>query len=171
MSLATLRRELAKTTIPPARSSEVERGQNATSRLASGTTFNDLDAEERGQRGFSYSYVMCGRAGEIEGGCNTSPTSLTSRGAIVATRTMPAAAVVLKYCRCMDCRRWDRQAGMCFELGLQQYVSRDTYPSLLRKFWTDVGMIDVNEWHYCASYHGPQISKDIWAWPRHGGNQ
>jgi hypothetical protein len=84
---------------------------------------------------------------------------------------MPVAATVLKHCRCTDCRRWNLQAGMCFELGLSQYVPRDTYPPLLRKSWSDTGMIDPNEWHYCALYHGPQISKDIWAWPRHGGNQ
>jgi hypothetical protein len=21
-------------------------------------------------------------------------------------------------------------------------------------------------WHYCAGYRGPQISKDVWVWPR-----
>ena len=24
----------------------------------------------------------------------------------------------------------------------------------------------ASEWHYCAMYHGPQVSKEVWVWPR-----
>ena len=24
----------------------------------------------------------------------------------------------------------------------------------------------ADEWHYCAMYHGPQISKEVWVWRR-----
>jgi hypothetical protein len=51
-------------------------------------------------------------------------------------------------------------------MGFRQYVPRSEYPELLRRFWTDLGMIRLQEWRYCAFYDGPQISKEVLVWPR-----
>ena len=72
---------------------------------------------------------------------------------------LPSSSVtVLKHCRCMDCRYFHRMAG---EYYCTEYVGG-----------TKVRWIDgyrqcappPDAWHYCAFYHGPQISKDIWIW-------
>ena len=116
----------------------------------------------------SDSKLRIAHAGEIytEGqtDCETVSDCVTAPG-----RPLPASATILKHCRCMDCRQWDHMAGMCFELGYRQYVPREQYHPAMQRFWTDVGMIDPDGWHYCASYHGPQISKDVWVWPKSSG--
>jgi hypothetical protein len=66
----------------------------------------------------------------------------------------------------MDCFNWDKRNGMCPELGYRLYVPRDDYPELLRRAWTDLGMIRLEEWRYCAFYDGPQISTDVMVWPK-----
>ena len=78
-----------------------------------------------------------------------------------------APATILKHCRCMDCRQWDDGQGCCHVLAFRRYVPREEYRPAMRPFWTDVGMIRPEAWHYCACYHGPQISKDVWVWSRH----
>lgn len=75
--------------------------------------------------------------------------------------------IILHHCRCVDCRHWGVDSGICSQLPVVKYVPRQKS----RRFWSDAGMIDPEQWHYCALYHGPQISKDIWAFPRHGGSQ
>jgi hypothetical protein len=60
---------------------------------------------------------------------------------------------------------------MCVELGYREYVPRQQYHPSMQRFWTNVGMIRLDEWHYCAFYHGPRISKEILAWPKAGGSQ
>jgi hypothetical protein len=50
----------------------------------------------------------------------------------------------------------------CQAMPFVPYVPREEYPLLLHKFWTDLGMIRPGEWHYCARYLGPQISKEVW---------
>jgi len=56
---------------------------------------------------------------------------------------------LLKHGRCGDCLRSRAPAGSRLACSL---------PCLCRP--------PADEWHYCAEYHGPQISKDVWAWPR-----
>jgi len=63
---------------------------------------------------------------------------------------VPEAATLLKHCRCADCVRSRAPVGSSLACPL---------PCVCRP--------ERDEWHYCAEYHGPQISKDVWAWPRH----
>jgi len=52
----------------------------------------------------------------------------------------PTSATILRRCRCLDCRLLDRNDGGCDVPG------RNDTP---------------DEWHYCAGYDGPQISRDV----------
>ena len=73
---------------------------------------------------------------------------------------------ILRHCRCMDCQHWDGRQGVCHVLPFRRFVQRrDVHPAL-RRFWTDLGMVRPDAWHYCRDYHGPQISTDVWVWPR-----
>jgi hypothetical protein len=78
----------------------------------------------------------------------------------------PAPATILRHCRCSDCEHWSDVRGACGVLPFTRFIPRDDVPALIRRFWTDAGMVDPREWHYCACYHGPQVSKDVWVWPR-----
>ena len=78
----------------------------------------------------------------------------------------PAPATILRHCRCQDCRRWDETAGQCEARGLVRYIPKADYHPAMQPFWSDLGMIRPEQWHYCADYHGPQISMDVWAWPK-----
>lgn len=67
---------------------------------------------------------------------------------------------VLKHCRCIDCRNFSQVEG-------DQFCSKGI--GGLKSSWeTGRHICDPppEEWHYCRDYHGPQISTDIWAWPR-----
>ncbi len=64
----------------------------------------------------------------------------------------PGPATTLKECRCIDCRHWDDGIGICWEQGLRRYVPREEYHRAMRRFWTDLGMIDPAAIHYCAGY-------------------
>lgn len=61
----------------------------------------------------------------------------------------PGPVTLLKHCRCADCLRSKVPAGSSLACPLPH-----------------VCLPERDEWHYCAEYHGPQISKDVWAWPR-----
>ena len=63
----------------------------------------------------------------------------------------PADVTILKHCRCRDCRHWiDKPAWLCAR-GL---IGHKGYPP--------------DAWHYCALYDGPQVSRDVWVWPKAG---
>ena len=62
---------------------------------------------------------------------------------------VPEPVTLLKHCRCADCLRSKVPVGSTLACPLPH-----------------VCLPRPNEWHYCADYHGPQISKDVWAWPR-----
>lgn len=81
-------------------------------------------------------------------------------------KPMADAGTVLRHCRCIDCRHWDHRIGLCWELGLRRYVSKDQYPPPMQRFWTNAGMIQPDQWHFCGCYQGPQLSKDVWVWTK-----
>lgn len=61
----------------------------------------------------------------------------------------PGPVTLLKHCRCADCLRSKVPVGSSPACPLPC-----------------VCLPPADEWHYCAAYHGPQISKDVRAWPR-----
>jgi len=65
----------------------------------------------------------------------------------------PGQATILRHCRCVDCLFW-RAAPFseCRQGIIRNGISEPQYPP--------------DAWHYCALYHGPQISKDVWVWPK-----
>jgi hypothetical protein len=74
---------------------------------------------------------------------------------------VPGAVTLLKHCRCMDCRRFYKAVGG--EFYCESYIGGTRIEWATGKRYCDP-LPDA--WHYCADYHGPQISKDVWAWPR-----
>ena len=99
------------------------------------------------------------RARAREGVNGESGSKPVTRGNPV-TPPPPQGATILRHCRCEDCVNWRTLFG-CRVLPFVPYVPRQAYPEPLRKFWSDAGMIRPGEWHYCALYQGPQISKDV----------
>ena len=73
----------------------------------------------------------------------------------------PGAVTLLKHCRCMDCRRLHED--MNGEFFCESYIGGTRVEWATGKRYCDP---PPDAWHYCADYHGPQISKDVWAWPR-----
>jgi len=72
----------------------------------------------------------------------------------------PSDVVVLKHCRCMDCRNFSKVAS-------NYYCSKHIGGTAV--VWgTGKRFCDPlpDAWHYCAGYHGPQVSKDVWVWPK-----
>ena len=86
---------------------------------------------------------------------------------VTGNRAKPpsVSVTILHHCRCQDCRRWNDAEGQCEIRGLVRYVSREDYEPSVRQFWSDLGMIRPQQWHYCADYRGPQISKNVWVCP------
>jgi len=74
---------------------------------------------------------------------------------------IPGAVTLLKHCRCMDCRRFYK--AMDGDSYCESYIGGTRIEWATGKRYCDP-LPDA--WHYCADYHGPQISKDVWAWPR-----
>ncbi len=73
---------------------------------------------------------------------------------------LPGFVTVLKHCRCQDCRHFHCVAG-------EYYCTEHVGGTKVR--WSDgYRQCDPppDAWHYCALYHGPQISRDVWAWPK-----
>ena len=74
---------------------------------------------------------------------------------------VPGAVTLLKHCRCMDCRRFYKAMGG--EFYCESYIGGTRIEWATGKRYCDP-LPDA--WHYCADYHGPQISKDVWPWPQ-----
>ncbi len=72
----------------------------------------------------------------------------------------PGSVTVLKHCRCQDCRNFHCVAG--------EYCCRDGIGGTKVVWATGERICDPppETWHYCAGYHGPQISRDVWVWPK-----
>ena len=68
---------------------------------------------------------------------------------------------VLKHCRCTDCRKFSAD-------GAGNYFCRDYIGGTAVVWATGERFCNPSPeaWHYCAGYDGPQISKDVWVWPR-----
>ena len=72
-----------------------------------------------------------------------------------ATLIMPSRQVtVLRHCRCKDCGNWVR------------HPQSECVHGLVRNGLTPAPEFSADAWHYCALYDGPQISKDVFVWPR-----
>jgi len=69
----------------------------------------------------------------------------------------PAPATILKHCRCRDCRKW---------IGKPYSECRH---GIIRNGVKEPPEYPAEAWHYCALYRGPQISKDVWVWPKRTG--
>jgi hypothetical protein len=66
----------------------------------------------------------------------------------------PAQATILRHCRCQDCGHWvGRPHNECAE-------------GIVRNGVMPVPEYPPDAWHFCALYDGPQISKDVWVWPK-----
>jgi len=63
----------------------------------------------------------------------------------------------------MDCRKF--HADGCGNYYCDSYIGGTKVTWATGKRECDP---PPDAWHYCADYHGPQISKDVWVWPRHG---
>lgn len=70
---------------------------------------------------------------------------------------------VLKHSRCIDCRKF--HADGCGNYYCDSYIGGTKVTWATGKRECDP-LPDA--WHYCSDYHGPQISPDVWVWPRHG---
>jgi len=119
-------------------------------------------AESAESESMSYTYAGAHtrtRARDVQLAERDSPDSIVSM-------PPPAPATVLKNCRCRDCRRWDDIDGRCEVCGFVQYIPKEDYDPSVRQFWSDLGMIRSQQWHYCTYYRGPQISKDVWVCPK-----
>ena len=91
--------------------------------------------------------------------------ALTSPPSTPRPATRPSAppspdVVVLKHCRCMDCRKFS-QAG-------SDYFCDEHMGGTAIVWSTGKRTCDPppDVWQYCACYDGPQISKDVWVWRR-----
>ena len=62
--------------------------------------------------------------------------------------------ILLKHCRCIDCRNW-----------IKAPYSECRY-GIIRNGVKDTPDFPADAWHYCARYQGPQISRDVWVWPK-----
>ena len=68
--------------------------------------------------------------------------------------------VILKHCRCMDCRKFSQINGECFcseDIG----GTKVTWATGKRECDPP-----PEAWHYCSHYDGPQISKAVLLWRR-----
>lgn len=74
---------------------------------------------------------------------------------------VPGAVTLLKHCRCMDCRRFYKAVDG--EFYCESYIGGTRIEWATGNRYCDP---PPDAWHYCADYHGPQSSKDVWAWPR-----
>ena len=80
---------------------------------------------------------------------------------VTGNRPVPSTNVtVLKHCRCIDCRNFSRLAG---EYHCTEYIGGTKVVWATGRRYCDP---PPDEWHYCAFYNGPQVSKDVWVWPK-----
>lgn len=73
----------------------------------------------------------------------------------------PTKTTTLHLCQCRDCMNWSRSEDRCRELPIRKYTTPESLHPALRQYWTDIGMIKIDEWHYCSKYDGPE-SSDQW---------
>ena len=161
MPLANVIAQLREQTNLATRSTRFRRGLSLTSFSSSSLVEKDLHPEKRGRRGFPQPYACAGaraRAYARPGGRTGTETSSTSSTSF--SDTPSSQVTILPFCRCGDCRKFSEAAGesYCAEgIGGTKVVwatgERFCNPA-------------PDQWHYCAGYDGPQISKDVWVWPR-----
>ena len=72
----------------------------------------------------------------------------------------PRQATILRHCRCSDCLKFSNVASEYF---CSEYIGGTAVVWATGKRRCDPA---PDAWHYCASYRGPQISRDVWAFPR-----
>jgi len=72
----------------------------------------------------------------------------------------PAPATILRHCRCSDCLRFSCVAGEYF---CSEYIGGTAVVWATGERFCDP---PPDAWHYCACYHGPQVSKDVFVWPK-----
>ncbi|MGC9455225.1 MAG: hypothetical protein ACP5HU_10225 [Phycisphaerae bacterium] len=77
-----------------------------------------------------------------------------------AVSAPPAAATVLRHCRCCDCLNFSEVAG--------DYICSEHIGGTGVVWATGERVCSPrpDQWHYCARYSGPQLSRDVWVWPR-----
>lgn len=69
---------------------------------------------------------------------------------------------ILRHCRCADCLNF---SSINDEYFCSFYIGGTAV------VWATGEHYCVplpNAWHYCARYRGPQVSKDVWVWPKGG---
>ena len=168
------------------RSREVLRGSGPTSHAASALQDNDFQREVRGSRGFS---LLCAygreegvigkecahiykKTGENLSDLSGQPTTggRTStygpRGRAESSQnlsrplTAPVPATILRHCRCSDCLNFSKVGGEYF---CSEYIGGTAVVWATGERFCDP---PSDAWHYCALYRGPQISKDVFVWPK-----
>ncbi len=70
------------------------------------------------------------------------------------------AVTLLRHCRCLDCRKFSKVGGDYF---CSEYIGGTSVVWVTGQRVCDP---PPDAWHYCACYDGPQISRDVWVWPR-----
>jgi len=87
--------------------------------------------------------------------CNGLPESLQS---LQSHRNVPALpprnVTILRHCRCQDCEHW---------IG---HPYNECDEGIVRNGVKPVPEYPPDAWHYCALYDGPQVSKDVFVWPK-----
>lgn len=73
----------------------------------------------------------------------------------------PADVTILRHCRCIDCRKFSREPNG--DYFCREYIGGTSVVWATGKKQCDP---PPDAWHYCACYHGPQVSTDVWLWPR-----
>ena len=66
----------------------------------------------------------------------------------------PCHVTILRHCRCQDCEHWIRPPY------------NECRHGIIRNGVKERPEFPADAWHYCALYQGPQISKDVFVWPR-----
>ena len=68
---------------------------------------------------------------------------------------------ILRYCRCQDCHKFVRTLS-------GDMICQEGIGGMGVVWGTGERICDPppDAWHYCSGYDGPQISKDVWVWPR-----
>ena len=72
----------------------------------------------------------------------------------------PVPATILRHCRCSDCLNFSCVAGEHF---CSEHIGGTAVVWATGERFCDP---PPNAWHYCARYRGPQISKDVFVWPK-----
>jgi len=72
----------------------------------------------------------------------------------------PVPATILRHCRCSDCLNFSCVAGEYF---CSEYIGGMAVVWATGERFCDP---PPDAWHYCARYRGPQVSKDVFVWPK-----